>query len=64
LAEGNRAGTWSVSDIRAASIVMFDGMHGLVDEAIASGQQDRARLRQTLSDLFLRMIGAAPAPQR
>ena len=64
LAEGNRAGTWSVGEVRAASIVMFDGMHGLVDEAIASGQPDRARLRQTLSDLFLRMIGAAPTSQK
>lgn len=56
LATGERAGAWSVPNIRATAIVIFDGMHGVVDDAIASGNHDRAQIHQTLSGLLLRML--------
>jgi AcrR family transcriptional regulator len=59
LSDGEQAGAWSAPDAHAAAIVIFDGMHGIVDDAIAAGHHDRARLCRTLADLFLRMIGAA-----
>jgi AcrR family transcriptional regulator len=56
LATGIRDGTWSIEAPRATAIVIFDGMHGVVDDAIASGAPDRGRIVRTLCDLFLRML--------
>lgn len=58
LTEGAKAGAWSIEDPRLAAIVLYQGLHGAVDEAILAGGTDRARLARRLSNLFLRMLGA------
>ncbi len=59
LAVGIQAGTWSIASPRSTAMVIFHGMHGVVDDAIAAGHPDRGRIVQTLTDLFLRMLRVA-----
>ena len=56
LAAGAAAGAWKLSDTRAAAIVIFDGMHGMVDDAIAGEQRDAEQICRRLSELFGRML--------
>jgi len=55
LADGEQAGEWDVGDPVMTAVCMFHGMHGLVDEAIASGS-DTAAVAPYLSRLYARMI--------
>lgn len=55
LADGEGAGEWDVGDPVMTAVCMFHGMHGLVDEAIASGS-DTAAIAPYLSRLYARMI--------
>lgn len=57
LAAGIQKGTWSIESPRSTAIVIFHGMHGVVDDAIAAGSPDRAQIIDTLSALFRRMLG-------
>ncbi|MBN9056560.1 MAG: TetR/AcrR family transcriptional regulator [Rhizobiales bacterium] len=56
LSDGMQAGAWSLPDARAAAIVLFDGMHGVVDDAIAAGRRDPAPLCRLLRQLFGRIL--------
>jgi len=56
LAAGVEAGAWKLPVVRAAAIVIFDGMHGVVDDAIAAGQRDAELIRSRLAGLFSRML--------
>ena len=56
LAEGMKAGAWMLSDVRAAAIVIFDGMHGVVDDAIEADARDPEPIYGRLSVLFSRML--------
>lgn len=56
LEEGVAAGAWSLPDVRAAAIVVFDGMHGVVDDAIAAGQHDPQAIYRRLAILLERII--------
>lgn len=58
LVDGVKAGAWTLPDPRAAAIVIFDAMHGVVDDAIASGQGDAGSICEKLSLLFGRMLAA------
>lgn len=65
LIAGHDAGTWRLADARATAIVLFEGMHGVVDDAIARTASDpqaldRDLIAATLSNLFLPML-ARPA---
>ncbi len=60
LTAGVGAGAWLLPDVRAAAIVIFDGMHGVVDDAINAGQGDTQAICATLSLLFERMLAASP----
>jgi AcrR family transcriptional regulator len=53
---GQRAGSWQLLDARAAALIVFDGMHGVVDDAIGSGQRDPQPLVKLLTETFLRML--------
>lgn len=55
LADGERAGEWDVGDPLMTAVCMFHGMHGLVDEAIASGS-DTAAVVPYLSRLYANMV--------
>ncbi|WP_394144480.1 TetR/AcrR family transcriptional regulator [Burkholderia multivorans] len=58
LAAGTTAGAWTLPDVRAAAIVIYDGMHGVVDDAIAADQRDAEAICCRLSLLFVRMLSA------
>lgn len=58
LAEGAAAGAWAVDDPTATSVCMFHSVHGLVDEAIATGT-DTNTLAPFLTRLFWNMLRAA-----
>lgn len=55
LAEGKAAGVWSLDDPLSVAVFMFHGLHGLVDEAIATGA-DTARVSPQLSGMFAAML--------
>lgn len=56
LTAGVAGGAWALPDPRAAAIAVFDGMHGVVDDAIASDQGDADAIFETLVLLFERML--------
>ncbi|OWT66389.1 TetR/AcrR family transcriptional regulator [Candidimonas nitroreducens] len=56
LAAGEAAGAWKLPDARTAAIVIFDGMHGVVDDAIAGDQREAEPICRRLSELFSRML--------
>ncbi len=56
LGAGRDAGCWSFPDARSAALVVFDGMHGVVDDAIAAGQHDPEPLCAGLETMFARML--------
>lgn len=58
LQDGQRAGAWRVPDARGVAVILFHGMHGLVDDAIAAGQRTPEPLCDLLEDMFLRMLNA------
>jgi AcrR family transcriptional regulator len=58
LTAGVKAGMWSLPDVRATAIVIFDGMHGVVDDAINAGHGDTQAICAKLSLLFERMLTA------
>jgi len=53
---GSDAGIWSFEDPRLTAIVLFQGLHGAVDEAIETGNRDGNELAAKLSALFLKML--------
>lgn len=56
LAAGAKAGAWKLEDPRLTAIVLFQGLHGAVDDAIVSKEKDGEGLSAQLSELFLRML--------
>lgn len=56
LAAGAKAGAWSVGDPRFVAIVLFQGLHGAVDEAIETGTRNGDELADKLFVLFLKML--------
>jgi AcrR family transcriptional regulator len=56
LDDGQRSGVWRLTNARMVAIIIFDGMHGVVDDAIASGQRDPKPLVKLLSEAFLRTL--------
>lgn len=58
VSDGVAAGVWAVEDARLAAIIIFQGMHGAVDDCIAGGR-DRTGLADRLSTMVLRLLGPA-----
>lgn len=56
LEAGQSAGAWSLPDTRMTALVLFDGMHSVVDDAIASESRDPRQLCDILLELFSRML--------
>lgn len=57
LRDGTAKGTWSVADPLTTAAFMFHGMHGLLDEAIASGA-DTASIAERVTALFGNLVRA------
>jgi AcrR family transcriptional regulator len=58
LDDGQRSGIWRFTNARTVALIVFDGMHGVVDDAIAAGQRDAKPLVELLNDAFVRMLKA------
>lgn len=58
LEAGQAAGVWIMPDARMTALILFDGMHGVVDDAIARGNRDPKPLCDILLELFSRMLSA------
>ncbi|PLP60950.1 TetR family transcriptional regulator [Mesorhizobium loti] len=56
LEAGQAAGAWSLPDTRMTALILFDGMHGVVDDAIARESRDPQPLCDILLQLFSRML--------
>jgi AcrR family transcriptional regulator len=56
LEAGVEARSWRLSSVRATAIVLFDGMHGVVDDAIDSGQMEAADIYSQLSEPLARVL--------
>jgi AcrR family transcriptional regulator len=58
LAAGNAAGAWSVDDPRFTAVLLFNAVHGAVDDAVVGGgAADRAALVRALDAFFRRAVG-------
>lgn len=57
LDKGSMAKIWSLPDSHACAVIMFDGMHGLVDEAIAAGNYAPEPLCLMLKQFYSRILG-------
>lgn len=55
LREGVASGAWFVEDQLNTAAFMFHGMHGLLDEAIATGA-DTASIAESVTALFRKMV--------
>jgi AcrR family transcriptional regulator len=58
LEAGQAAGVWTMPDTRMTALILFDGMHGVVDDAIARESPDPQPLCDILLELFSRMLSA------
>jgi AcrR family transcriptional regulator len=59
LQDGTRAGAWSVDDPRFTAIFLYNGLHGVVDEANAK-RVGRTRLAQRVEKMYFRAVGRLP----
>lgn len=57
LNKGSTYGAWQLDNPRLTAILMYHGMHGAVDDAVASNETDKTRLSQWLTEEFLRLLG-------
>ena len=60
LAQGTRAGAWSIGDPRLHAIMLFHALHGAVHETAARKKVDRKRLVHALQSFFERAVAALP----
>ncbi|MGY3532739.1 hypothetical protein ACVISU_005507 [Bradyrhizobium sp. USDA 4452] len=56
LEDGRTAGVWAFPNARSAALIVFDGMHAVVDDAIAAGMRDPEPPCRLLEEMFTRML--------
>jgi hypothetical protein len=61
LEDGRKAGVWAFPDARSAALIVFDGMHAVVDDTIVSGLRDPEPPCRLLEEMFTRMLAASRA---
>lgn len=58
LAQGDKAGVWSVEDTLSTAIFVFSGIHGIVDDTLIREKRvNRTRLIQRATGLGFRTVG-------
>jgi len=65
--EGGRAAdVWALPQPRITALLIYSGVHGVTDDAIAARLEDCSAFSQAVADDCLRMLGASrkPAPKR
>ena len=58
LSEGQKAGVWSVADVDLTAWVIYQGMHGAVDNMGLDSPEQWAAMEDNLVTLFVAMLGA------
>jgi AcrR family transcriptional regulator len=61
LAQGARAGAWSIGDPRLLAIMLFHALHGAVHEAAGRKKVGRKRLVRALQAFFQHAVAALPS---
>ncbi len=61
---GMEAGYWRLGNSRVAALVMFQGVHSVVDNITVAGKAQRREIITELTRLFLGMLGSGRAAQR
>lgn len=61
LRAGQQSGCWRLTQPGLTAILLYHGMHGAVDDAIARGAADADALAASLIPPFLRLVGAPTA---
>lgn len=56
LEDGRTAGVWAFPNARSAALIVFDGMHAVVDDAIVAGIRDPEPPCRLLEEMFTRML--------
>jgi AcrR family transcriptional regulator len=65
LAHGASAGAWTIDDPRFTAAFLFNGLHGVVDDAVhAEPRVNRKRLSVRLERICFRAVGLRPPPAR
>ncbi|HCF1613286.1 TPA: TetR/AcrR family transcriptional regulator [Pseudomonas aeruginosa] len=59
LENGAGAGAWPLRNPRLNALLLYSGLHGAADDAIAGGRLDTQPLAGELADAFLRLLGAS-----
>ncbi len=57
---GQAAGVWSLHNIRIVALLIYSGVHGATDDAIAAHIEDCTAFSRSISDACLRML---PEPE-
>ncbi|MDV6938808.1 TetR/AcrR family transcriptional regulator [Pseudomonas aeruginosa] len=52
-------GAWPLRNPRLNALLLYSGLHGAADDAIAGGRLDTQPLAGELADAFLRLLGAS-----
>ena len=60
LSEGQKAGAWAVADVDLTAWVIYQGMHGAVDNMGLETAEQWAAMEDNLVTLFVSMLGATP----
>ncbi|MGX9042762.1 TetR/AcrR family transcriptional regulator, partial [Pseudomonas aeruginosa] len=50
---------WPLRNPRLNALLLYSGLHGAADDAIAGGRLDTQPLAGELADAFLRLLGAS-----
>lgn len=61
ITRGIAAGHWATEDVTSAAVCMFHGIHGLLDEALAT-EADTSRIAPTLTRIYAKMLDPRCAP--
>ncbi|MGK3113465.1 TetR/AcrR family transcriptional regulator [Candidatus Pantoea formicae] len=57
LDQGKHVGNWQLEDSKLTAILMYQGMHGAVDNMMAEDKQEPERLSEALAQAFTRLLG-------
>lgn len=59
LTDGNAAGAWKIADTRLTAVLLFNALHGAVDETISNpDMMDRAEMVAGVKAFFLQTVSA------
>jgi AcrR family transcriptional regulator len=60
---GKKAGAWQLEQPRITALLIYAGVHGATDEAIALRQKDCTQYAHDVASVCLHLVGVAPEPQ-